>query len=150
MSEQGAIIIPYVDLRRFTEATRTEIADYVLASFGMDVGEAISDDEAGVAQLSLSDAKVFLNNCNDKSIAILTDIVGRDGRFFLSDIQKLLNRTPDQLRGAWAGLTKRVRTVTKNPEAVLLNWYRSGNDGWRGVMGSQTVSSMRVALAERN
>jgi len=150
MNEQGAIIIPYVDLRRFTEATRTEIADYVLASFGMGVGEAISDDEEGVAKLSLSDAKVFLNNCNDRSIAILTDIVARDGRFFLSDIGKLLNRTPDQLRGAWAGLTKRVRTVTKDPEAVLFNWYRSGDDDWRGVMGSQTVASMRVALAERN
>ncbi len=149
MTERGAIIIPYAALKVFSATTRAEIGGYVLASMGINAGEALTDDEEGIAQLSGADAKHFLNNCSDKSIAILTDIVNRDGRFLMSDIMRLLNSTPDQLRGAWAGLTKRVRTITKDPEAMLLNWYKSGDDDWRGVMASQTVASMRTALSER-
>ena len=150
MNERGGVLIPYADLKGFSESTRTELATYVLAALGMTASDALEDDEDGLAQLSLTDAKLYLNNCSEKSMKILTDIVARNGRFLMSDIMRLLNHTPDQLRGAWAGLTKRVRTITKDPEAVLLNWYRQGAEDWRGVMASQTVASMRAALAERN
>ncbi|MBN8805482.1 MAG: hypothetical protein BGO58_12850 [Sphingopyxis sp. 65-8] len=149
MNERGAIIIPYAAIKTFSAETRAELSEFILAAMGITAGEGLADDEEGLAKLSVADAKHFLNNCSEKSVAILHEIVSRDGRFLMTDITRLLDTTPDQLRGAWAGLTKRVRTITKNPEAVLLNWYKSGDNDWRVVMASQTVNSMRTALSER-
>lgn len=98
--------------------------------------------------LNVQDAKLFLNDCSTKTRQILQAIVDRDGDFMSSDITALIGREMVDLRGAWAGLTKRVRTVTKNPEAKLLNWFKQGDD-WHGIMAAQTIASMRIALAER-
>lgn len=107
-----------------------------------------SRDETGIALLSVQDAKLFLNNCSPKTRQILQAIVDHDGDFMGSDITALIGCEMADLRGAWAGLTKRLRTVTKDPEAKLLNWFKRGED-WHGIMAAQTVASMRIALAER-
>lgn len=105
-------------------------------------------DEQGLARLSVADAKLFLNNCSDKTTAILQEIVNHDGSFKASDIASFLETDTAHLRGAWAGLTKRVRTITKDNNASLINWFKEGDD-WRGIVAAQTVASMRVALEER-
>lgn len=106
------------------------------------------DDEEGLTVLSEAEAGTFLNNCNDKTRRILGLIVERDGRFMMSDIVKQTGNSPSELRGAWAGLTKRVRTVSRTPDATLIAWFRQGSD-WRGVVASKTTASMRVALEQR-
>lgn len=105
-------------------------------------------DETGVAALNVQEAKLFLNNCSAKSRHILQAIVDRNGDLMGSDITALVGGDLANLRGAWAGLTKRLRTVTKDPEAKLLNWFKQGDD-WHVIMAAQTVASMRLALAER-
>lgn len=109
---------------------------------------AIDENEKGLALLDETDAKLFLNNCSEKTRGILKLIVENDGRFLLSQVLQHTDSTPDQLRGAWSGLTKRVRKVTGDGNASLLNWFRTGDD-WRVVMAKKTTGSMRIALQQR-
>ena len=105
-------------------------------------------NDAGQARLSVSDAKFFLNNCNAKTRSILQEIVKRNGDFMSSEIAIALDSEENGLRGAWAGITKRTRTVTGDRNAKLIKWFRKGND-WHGEMATQTVTAMRTALIDR-
>lgn len=105
-------------------------------------------DEKSIAILDMADAKHFLNNCSDKTISVLQFIIDNGGRVMLSDVSELTGNTADQLRGTWAGLTKRIRTVTGDPDARLLNWFRQGDD-WVGIMAQKTTEAMRAALSAR-
>ncbi|KRB86518.1 hypothetical protein ASE00_07405 [Sphingomonas sp. Root710] len=150
MSTAG-VLIPFSAINGFEPAARQAIMSYIESQMGalMDVGTGATDrPETGLAKLNVSGAKAFLNNCNEKSMAILAEIVKRDGDFMMSHIGALTGDSNAQLKGAWAGLTKRVRTVTGDPSATLLGWFKEGGD-WHGIMAAQTVASMRVALAER-
>lgn len=150
---EASIVLTQTAFARLPAAARTAILG--LFSDEMTPPDAASpsdaepkDDEEGLTVLSEAEAGTFLNNCNDKTRTILGLIVERDGRFMLSDIVKQTGNSPSELRGAWAGLTKRVRTVSKMPDATLIAWFRQGSD-WRGVVASKTTASMRVALEQR-
>lgn len=147
MTSRGSITIPFSDMLAFSPAVRAEITAYVLAGLGEETsGQGSDGEEEGIAILSEGEARQFLNNCSERSLSILSFIVASSGRFRSTDVAALLGTTTDQLRGAWAGLTKRVRTITKDPDAQLLNWFRSSDGEWRGVMAARTVASMRTAL----
>ena len=105
-------------------------------------------DEQGLAKLDVREAKLFLNNCSEKTTAILQEIVIHDGDCLASGIHKLFGTKDGELRGAWSGLTKRVRTIKNDADAILLGWFKQGDD-WRCIMAAQTVVSMRIALSER-
>jgi hypothetical protein len=150
-----SIIIPASAYKAFDPSVQQALMSYVVAQLGamapiaMDGATDEGRNEKGLARLDVAEAKLFLNKCSDKTILILQEIVNRDGDFLASAIAQLVGSTTGELRGAWSGLTKRVRTITKDSEAHLLNWFKQGDDDWRGIMAAQTVASMRVALAER-
>lgn len=146
-----SIVLSRDEFRNLPEVARAAI----LALFdgqpsrGIEGGAAAANEEEnGLARLDEKDAKEFLNTCRDKTREILKLIVDNDGRVLLSQVCFQFENTPDQLKGAWSGLTKRVRTVTRRDDAKLINWFRQGDD-WRGVMAHKTVASMRVALEAR-
>lgn len=152
--DEPSIIIPASAYKSFEPSVQRAIMGYFVLNFD-DASNATTGgsdtprrDEQGLARLSVADAKLFLNKCSDKTTAILQEIINRDGVFMASDIASFLQTDTAHLRGAWAGLTKRVRTITKNDEASLINWFKEGGD-WRGTVAAQTVASMRVALEER-
>lgn len=153
MTELG-ILIPISAYKTFDRSVQRAIMTYLLDQFeGAQLEPATAPvaegrDEKGLAKLDVPEAKLFLNNCSEKTTSILQEIVNRNGDFMMSAIATLVGSEMGQLRGAWAGLTKRVRTITKDPEASLLNWFKQGGD-WRGIMAARTVASMRVALNER-
>lgn len=150
-----SITIPASAYKTFGIPVQQALMAYVVSQLGVSgsVGqdESASDgrNEKGLAKLDVAEAKLFLNKCSEKTTLILQEIVNRDGDFLASAIAALVGSTTGELRGAWSGLTKRVRTITKDPEASLLNWYKQGDDDWRAIMAAQTVASMRIALAER-
>lgn len=152
---EASITIPFSALKSFDPTTRLAILAYVAKQLDIQPAESgavtVSEgrDEKGLAKLDVPEAKFFLNKCSQKTTLILREIVNGNGDFTMSAIAALVGTTMGQLRGAWSGLTKRVRTVTGDPEAMLINWFREGDD-WRGVMAARTVSSMRVALEERH
>ena len=62
-----------------------------------------------MAELSVWDAKLFLNNCGDKTVkARQASSVARNGQFLASELNRHM-RTKN-LRGVWTGLDK------KNPD----------------------------------
>lgn len=151
--DQTAITISRAAFVTLPELVQTSILAMFTSSAitqpNKDLGEMpINENEKGLALLDETDAKLFLNNCSEKTRGILELIVENDGRFLLSQICYHTENTPDQLRGAWSGLTKRLRNVTKDKDATLLGWFRKGED-WRGVMTKKTTDSMRIALQER-
>ena len=150
-----SITIPVSAYQTFEPNVQQAIMAYVASqlgtSFNSEADRPVAEgrDEKGLAKLDVSEAKVFLNKCSEKTTLILQEIVNRDGDFHASAIAAIVGTSIGELRGAWSGLTKRVRTVTKDPAASLLNWFKLGEEDWHGIMAAQTVASMRIALAER-
>lgn len=150
-----SITIPASAYKAFEPNVQQALMAYVTSQLGVSIGSDAASpvsegrDEKGLAKLDVPEAKVFLNKCSEKTTLILQEIVNRDGDFMASAIAGIVGTSIGELRGAWSGLTKRVRTVTKDPEASLLNWFKQGDEDWHGIMAAQTVVSMRVALAER-
>lgn len=150
-----SIVIPVAAYREFDPSVRRAIMSYVMNELGATTAKPTDQstdqgrDDQGLAKLEVADAKAFLNNCSDKTIAILREIVGRDGYFLSSEIATSMGTSTGELRGAWSGLTKRVRTITKDADAQLLGWFKQGDSDWQGVMAAKTLASMRIALNER-
>jgi hypothetical protein len=149
-----SISIPVSAYKEFEPSVQQAIMAYVINQLGGEINDithpatAAGGNQKGLAKLDVAEAKQFLNKCSEKTTSILREIVNRDGDFVASAIAEHVGSTVGELRGAWSGLTKRARTITKDPKASLLNWFKEGDD-WRGIMAAQTVTSMRVALNER-
>jgi hypothetical protein len=152
--DELSIVIPVSAYRAFSPTVQQAIWTYVVEQLATPLirptDNAITEgrDEKGLARLDVAEAKLFLNKCSEKTTSILQEIINRDGHFMMSAIAQVVGTSAGELRGAWSGLTKRVRTITKNPNASLLNWFKQGED-WQGIMAAQTVASMRIALRER-
>jgi hypothetical protein len=154
MSEMS-ITIPVSAFQALDEQSQIAIMNLITTEFGVSATSFVHEPNVdagtgkGLTKLDVAEARIFLNKCSEKTTRILQEIVKADGKFLASDIAALFGASIGELRGAWSGLTKRVRTVTNNPDAVLLNWFRQGEHDWQGIMAAQTVASMRVALSER-
>ena len=109
----------------------------------------VTDFHSG-AFLSPAQAKDYLNNCSEVSVLILADMVKREGSFRMSDIASLTGKSTLQLRGAFSGLTKRVRTISGDSEAKLIDWLKTNDGDWHGTLNPRTVESFRVALKGRD
>ena len=144
-----AILIPLADLDSFEPGVQQALQGYLQRNFVSAITpRPLSTNESGLVEFGVAEAKTFLNNCSEKTTAILQQIIDSDGSFMMSEIARAHGATRGELRGAWAGLTKRTRTITQIRDAKLINWFRQGKD-WRGVMAAKTVAAMRSALAER-
>jgi hypothetical protein len=132
------------------EALRLAVSAYVVSKLGAGpgAGQNSRPDEEGLAELSVRAAQLFLNNCSDKTVKVLSYIVSKNGDFRAAELYRHMK--VKNLRGVWTGLTRRVRSVTKDDCALLINWvYKPGEQDYRGVMAAATVDSLRIALAER-
>jgi hypothetical protein len=150
-----SITIPLACFKRFEPNVQRALTEFIISQLGKSSASDAKTpavgrrSDGGLAMLDVTEAKYFLNKCNDKSIRILNEIVKRNGDFLASEIAQTFGSTTAELRGVWAGLTKRVRTVTKDPEAHILRWFKQGDNGWHATMAKETVVSMRIALSER-
>lgn len=146
---EGGVFIPFQDAERDPQL-KAALAAYVAAQLGRSqpLEEIRSADEGGLAELSETQAKLFLNNCSDKTTDVIRFIIAKNGVFMISELHRQLRVT--SLRGVWTGLTRRLRNITQDDEATLLNWYhRPNEDDWRGVMAKRTVRSFELALVDR-
>lgn len=144
---EASVLIPLSAISAFSIKTQAELRGYILDQVGMPTSQTADGGSAEEgAKLSVAEAKTFLNNCSEKTTFILSQIVDRDGDFMMSDIARVLHCSSSELRGAWAGITKRVRTITGDPQAKLISWFKRGKD-WHGVVPAETIESMRIALA---
>lgn len=105
-------------------------------------------EESGVANLTARQARTLLDGCSPKIQRALRFIVRQGLRGFeIADLADELGvdlETSD-LRGVWAGITKRTRTVTGDSEIYLIHWV--GHDsGWRGQLSPTSHKALESAL----
>lgn len=116
--------------------------------------ESTVEDEH-FAELSPGQARDFYTGCGPKTkkaIDVIADSSSR--RFQLADVAKALSVKPSELTGVWGGLTRRVKTVTGDDAAYLIDWTKSDpvcdeNDVYvdhTGEVTELTYQSFRKAL----
>jgi hypothetical protein len=108
------------------------------------------DNEEGLADFSLAQAKKFLTGCSQKTQDVIREMVKSDSRFFqLRDVTDALNMDFDteSLSGVWAGITKRTRTILGDTDSYLIGWDQDENYVYScGKFSAMTYKSLRKAL----
>ena len=107
------------------------------------------------AELSPGQARDFYSGCGvktRKAIDVIADSASH--RFQLADIAEALGEKPGDLRGVWSGLTRRLKTITGDSGAYLIDWAKNkgvfDDDGnyvdHTGELTEMTYRSFRKAL----
>ena len=135
------------DVASLSTAARAEVL--ALLGFGDETGGPGGSQADGAATaLTEAQAQQFLNNCSERTIKLLRIITAGDGTFFISDAASAMRSSNRELRAAWAGLTKRTRTVTGDKDATLIVWAKVGKDEWRGTIEPRTFRALKAALQQ--
>lgn len=107
------------------------------------------------AELSPGQARDFYAGCGAKTKrAIEVIAASASRRFQLADVAKALGVQATELTGVWGGLTRRVKTITGDDSAYLIDWTKSDpvhdDDGTyvdhTGEVTELTYQSFRKAL----
>ncbi|WP_430417270.1 hypothetical protein [Parasphingorhabdus sp.] len=90
-------------------------------------------------------AKLFLENCSPKTKKVLQHFCSVGGSATGKEIEDALGI--GSLRGVWSGLTTRIRKLTGNPKAVVIDWiWDDEKEVWDGQMHRETVKSLSGLL----
>lgn len=84
----------------------------------------VEDDH--FAELSPGQARDFYAGCGPKTrkaIDVIADSASR--QFQIADVAKALGVKPNELTGVWGGLTRRLKTITGDADAYLIDWTKS-------------------------
>ena len=84
-----------------------------------------SEDEH-FAELSPGQARDFYSGCGLKTRKAIDVIAGSESRRFqIADVAKALGVQPSELTGVWGGLTRRLKTITGDSAAYLIDWEKN-------------------------
>ena len=148
MSDQ--ITLRAETVRLLSPACKAEIA----AHLGFDAAPSIqsvllNQDDGEYAELGIQAARAFLQGCGEKTTQALALIVEAGESFSMRELESKMKVGQGELRGVWAGLTKRVRTITGDDEAELIAWGEQSKDGdWQARLMPVTREAFRRALSE--
>lgn len=143
------VLLSVTTISSLSPACKNEIA----AALGLEVVRApISEtdgEEGEYAELGLQAARAFLLNCSERTTQTLAAIVETGGEFSLRALERKMNVEESGLRGVWTGLTKRTRTITGDPDAMLIEWSDVKENGdYSGKLTATSLSAFRRALEE--
>jgi hypothetical protein len=149
----SGVFLSFSALSTFNPATQAEIADFIKAQVSPDLAQEVGAPAADVgeepADLSVAQANTFLKRVSDKVRNTMRVIAEADASgFAMSAVGDALGvdlETAD-LRGVWGGITKRVRTVLGDDEAVLIWWTQDEQGEWTGRVSAYTHRSLRKAF----
>lgn len=137
-------------------ATIAQLSDELKAELATKLGftlaspappQTFGDEE--IAELGIQSARAFLQGCSDRTAEILGLMIDLGDTFSLRELEKKAKVKPGGLRGVWTGLTKRTRTITGDPDAVLIDWSGPDDkDDYQGRLAKMTLDALRRALAE--
>lgn len=117
--------------------------------------EPTEERDEHFAELSPGQARDYYGGCGDKTKKALEAMAASDSRFFqLADVAKSVGVSAKDLRGVWGGLTRRLQTITGDPQAYLIDWtggepQHDDDDVYidqRGELTEMTYRSLRRAL----
>ena len=137
-------------VRLLSPACKAEIAAHLGFDAAPSTQSLLLDHQDGEhAELGIQAARAFLQGCGEKTTKVLQLIVEAGETFSLRDLERKMNVEPSGLRGVWAGLTKRVHTITGDPDSFLIFWGDETEDGdWNARLMPVTREALRRALAE--
>jgi hypothetical protein len=131
-------------------------ADAEKASGGLDAGTRDGGpDDDGFADLTPRQARRYIAGCGERTRAAIEAIARSNSRYFqVRDVAAAVGVAPNELRGVWGGLTRRVKTVTGDADAYLVYWNGSepvfDDEGTyvdqRGEITELTYKSLRKAI----
>lgn len=117
----NGLVISTENFKTLTPACQSE----VLQVLGLGAASPLtvhSQDATGElmpTKLSLSETKEFWAGLSDKTRALVKAVVEEPLKFNVGRVLKKVGLQPSDLRGMLAGITKRIRTVTRNPDAYF-------------------------------
>lgn len=149
----GGVYLPFGAVSGFSPGFQAELAEYVQAQMSTAIGDedagpqATGDDEEP-ADLSVAQAKKFLDRVSDKVRTTIRVIAEADvSGFDMARVMEALNVDDGgDLRGVWGGITKRVRTVLGDDEAYLIWWNEREDGSWSGRVSETTHRAFRKVL----
>ncbi len=107
------------------------------------------------AELSPGQARDFYSGCGTKTRKAI-DVIADSAscQFQIADVAKAIGVRPSDLTGVWGGLTRRLKTITGDSDAYLIDWTKSepildGNENYvdqTGEVTELTYRSFRKAL----
>lgn len=109
----------------------------------------VSDsDEAGPTSFTTGEMRKFIDGCGAKTRKVLEGLAELSPRFKVGDLLKKLNMNYGDLRGVQAGLTKRTRTISGNPNAWLFRVVHWDDDPRKSIseLHPQTHEALRKIL----
>lgn len=154
---RGAITISSETFVSLPIEVQSLILDAVLGKKQSTMTEAEKDFDPHFAQLSLPQAKEFLQRAGGKSSSAIEFMVSQpSGRFMLADLAKCLDEEIGDLRTLWGGLTRLTKRVTGDSDAYLITWKANGeiyDDAGayidhEGHLSERTFTSFKKLLAE--
>ena len=115
------------------------------------------EEDEHFAELSVGQAREFYSGCGLKTRKAI-EVMARSetNEFHVADVAKALDVEPEDLRGVWGGLTRRLQTITNDKGAYLINWelhepVHDENDkyvDYIGVISELTHQSFRRLLVK--
>lgn len=119
-------------------------------------GSEVEDEH--FAELSPGQARDFYAGCGvktRKAIDVIADSASH--RFQIADVAKAIGVEPNELSGVWGGLTRRLKTITGDNDAYLIDWTKSEpvldhDENYidhTGEVTEMTYNSFRKALGRR-
>jgi hypothetical protein len=148
-----SIIISATAFRSFSQATKAEI----LGRLGVYEPQSLpssGDAENGPADLSTAQARKLISGTGERTTIALRAIARNGPRFRSTHVAEALGDTDlGTLRGVWAAITRRTRTVLSDPQADLIWWEEEGISDDKGEyvdhegrISAMTFRSLRLAF----
>jgi hypothetical protein len=132
-----------------SESFKLELAG--LLGLSPSMADAQQDDYEGYEQIELDTqaARVFVQGCGEKTLAVLHTIIELGNPFSLRQLEQRFGVGENGLRSVWSGLTKRSKTITGDASAYLVKFVWNDNaseeDYW-GHLSEVTFASLAKVL----
>lgn len=120
--------------------------------------EDVDVEDEHFAELSPGQARDFYAGCGAKTRKAIDVIADSSSRHFqIADVAKAIGVEPSDLSGVWGGLTRRLKTITGDSDAYLIDWTKSepvldeeeNYIDHTGEVTEMTYKSFRKALGRR-
>lgn len=106
------------------------------------------ESEDGPTDISSRQAEKLVHGLSPKSRSVLLSIIKRNGEFLCKDLASEFKVDVSYFTGVWSGLTRRIRTVTGDSEAILIGWsWNEKNDDYIGRLNQVTTDNCKKAMS---
>ena len=145
-----AITLSAKTIKLLSPACKAELAVHLGFDSVPTAGEVLlAENDQEYAELGVQAARAFLQGCGEKTTQALRLIISSGENFSAQKLEEEMQVEQGALKGVWTGLTKRVRTITGDPSAILIAWEENSDDGdWIGRLMPVTREAFRRALSD--